>query len=652
MFVQAISLLMAAAGAVGADVDYATAAHRTDWHHHPVCGDPSFDSFERLPGNPVYRGSPPYEWPVNGFLFEDPKSCDWFIYAGLYAKDYAMTEDLCSHCMVFRSKDRGASWEALGSPFPDEPFRFAPDTSPVGNAPDVSVAYADGRYHMIYDWATADTRWQTVADPPAPADSGVGYAWAERPEGPFTRTAPPVYSTRKSPLLMGKYRRGYAASIVKREHDWMVLFMMDSGPNFSWGLFGTTSARPEGPYSTPVPLRTVEGDYFHPPLMEFFPAFQHDGYVYAPATSVALNRDFQAVFRAPAGKAHLADAWEICQLGSVWHAEPVPNEHYGIWGQTFTGFVDKTGSFNVMFPSRDPRGIGTINLARRPWNKPYRECGFVLGGHEGAGITFLKQTFSAFAVRAALRYTGEVALLWGAHGPLGPDKPIAGATVHPLSLTRQQSLVLTANTWRITKTADKLPAADVASGILSKSAQAFSLTLSEDSPAVLVIDNEPVWQGHLDIVPGAVGLLVSPNSALQVEQFTVSGERTRGVLDYLCTEAILGAGSACETWNNVEEAGFKYGTGALSLKPGARAKWNVEGAKFELWAPTGPDYGRGTLLLDGTKQAPVDFHADKTQPSHVVWTSTEIPDGPHAVVLLADDPVIPLDVLSATIPAK
>lgn len=648
MIMLAIPLFLAALAPPLPEVDYAAGAHRTDWLHHPVYGDPSFDTFERRTGNPVCKGSPPYEWPVNGFLLEDPRSGDWFVYVGLYAKDYAMTEDLGMRCVVYRSRDKGASWEALGCPFPEEPFRFDPDTSPVGHAPDVSVVYAEGRYHMIYDWATADTRWQTAADPPAPSDSGVGYAWAERPEGPFTRTTPPVYSTRRSPLLMGKYRRGYAASIVKREKDWMVLFMMDSGPNFSWGLFGTTSERPEGPYSAPVPLRTVEGDYFHPPLLEFFPAFQHDGYVYAPSTSVALNRNFQAVFRAPTEKAHLSDSWELFQCGSVWHADPVPNEYHGIWGQTFSGFVDKTGTFNVMFPSRDPQGMGTINIARRPWGKPYRDQGFVLSGHEGPSLTLLQQNYTDFELQTALRAEGEVALLWGYSAPLGPDRPAAGASMHPLSLTRQYALALTASTWRVTWTGDAQTPKAIASGPLAAPAEDVSLGLLPDGATVLRINDTPAWQGHLDLLPGAIGLLVSPNSHLQVRRFAVSGNAAPGVSSYLYTDAVLGAGSASETWNKTEDAQFRHGVGAVSMKPGARAKWNVQGGSFELWAPTGPAYGTGTVLIDGAKQPPLNFHSDTAQPSRVLWSSGTVSEGPHALVIVADEKPIPLDTLSAT----
>ncbi len=55
-------------------IDFAMSAQADAWLRHGVLGDPSFDSFERRPGNPIVRGKPPFNWPVNGFLFENPKS--------------------------------------------------------------------------------------------------------------------------------------------------------------------------------------------------------------------------------------------------------------------------------------------------------------------------------------------------------------------------------------------------------------------------------------------------------------------------------------------------------------------------------------------------------------------------------------------------
>jgi len=125
--------------------DYAESRHLNDWLRHPVYGDPSFDAFERLPGNPIHRGAPPFEWPVNGFFFDDPVSRHWFLYVGDYGKGYLQPP---SRCVLYRSMDRGTTWTNLGVVLQGDATLF----DRGGHTPDVSVVYADQRYHMVYDW--------------------------------------------------------------------------------------------------------------------------------------------------------------------------------------------------------------------------------------------------------------------------------------------------------------------------------------------------------------------------------------------------------------------------------------------------------------------------------------------------------------------
>src|SRR4051812_28694973 len=68
-------------------VDYAESRHVDAWLRHPVFGDPSFDAFERAPGNPIHRGTPDFAWPVNTFLFIDPPSGNWYAYVGDYKEN-------------------------------------------------------------------------------------------------------------------------------------------------------------------------------------------------------------------------------------------------------------------------------------------------------------------------------------------------------------------------------------------------------------------------------------------------------------------------------------------------------------------------------------------------------------------------------------
>ena len=216
-------------------VDYAEVSQREAWLRHPVYGDASFDSFTHHSANPVHRGKSPYEWPVNGFLLEDPVSRDWFLFAGHYRTNYRRDDEHPTHATVFRSSDQGAHWKNLGPVFPVEEHTFQGEVSPTWFAPDVAVVYADGRYHMSFDWTTRNTTWANAANPPGDANSGAGYAWAERPEGPYHRTAKPIATTREQPMLAGKYKRTYASSILRRKNDWLVLTLTDSGPNFGWG---------------------------------------------------------------------------------------------------------------------------------------------------------------------------------------------------------------------------------------------------------------------------------------------------------------------------------------------------------------------------------------------------------------------------------
>ncbi|MBI5094976.1 MAG: hypothetical protein HZB26_21400, partial [Candidatus Hydrogenedentes bacterium] len=502
-------------------MDYALAGHRDDWLRHPVYGDPSFDTFERATGNPIHRGAPPWEWPVNGFLFDDPVSGDWFVYVGLYAKGYAMGPHSSMGCTVYRSKDRGRTWKDLGPTFPPEPFFFTGDVSPVGHAPDVSVMYANGRYHMVYDYATANSTWETAMNPANGADNGIGYAWSEHPEGPYHRTPEPVYRTSAHAPMLGKYRRGYAATLLRRKHDWIVLAMSDSGPNMSWALMGMTASNPEGPYSAPVLLRCVDELTYHPPLLEFYPAFQHDGHIYAPATSVALNRNFQAVFRVKTENAMNPDAWELFQDGSVWHAAPVENEAYGIWGQTFTGFVDRTNAFHVMYPSRDPQGMGTINLAARPWKQPYH-AGFAASAHEGSSLALLKKSYGEFALDTEFELHGTASFVFGYQAPLGPNKPTADATLHPLSLTRYNGLELTPDAWRVVRV-DEHGNRSILAEQPHTQAPLRKIRLRQSAQGRLEVSlhGATAWTGDFAGADGLVGLVLAPHSHIAVKRFEV-----------------------------------------------------------------------------------------------------------------------------------
>ncbi len=423
-------------------IDFAVAAQADAWLRHVALGDPSFDSFQHAAGNPMLRGTPPFLWPVNGFLFEDPKSRDWYAYVGNYLAGYDVGPGKpITHCTVHRSKDRGKTWEHLGPIFCDPEFRFEGDTQPANIAPDVSVVFDGGRYHMAYDWGTDNSTWATIGRPGGGVDNGNAYAWADRPEGPFHRHSRPILRTsefqRRFPMAW-KYHRIYGATLIRRTHDWLTLMLADGADGFfSWGELAVTAPTPQGPWSEPVLVLGVESNQYYPPTAESFPAFVHEGYVYNPATSVVLNRNCQVIYRAEIEQAHRPQAWQLYQFGTAWHSEYVPHEGSGIWGQTFSGFSDAQGQFHVLFPSRErPSGVGTINFASRPWNKPLRDRGFVLSGHAGSSFTLLRSAYRGFELETDLTVHGNAAHRLGLPGAPRPQPAFrrchaASAVSHP-----------------------------------------------------------------------------------------------------------------------------------------------------------------------------------------------------------------------------
>ncbi len=630
----------------GADVvDYALGVHADAWLTHPVLGEASFDNFERAKGNPLCRGKSPYEWPVNGFLYSDPESGKWFAYVGNYREGYRPDPEAPSYCSVYRSVDRGASWEFLGPALAKDKHVFEGEEMPLARAPDVTVAFADGRYHMAFDWATANLTWAVAADPPPDANGGVGYAWSDRPGGPFYPAAKPVATTRDQKLLLGKYKRVYASTIIPRSHDWLVLTLTDSGPYYGWGLLGMTASKPEGPYSEPKLLLHPQMPGFHPPLLEFFPAFTHDGYIYQPATSVAADRNVQALFRVRVQDAMQPGAWELAQWGSLWHAEPVENEHHGIWGQTFSGFVDEAGIFQVLFPSRDQDGFGTINLAHRPWDQPFRDRGFVVSAHQSPTLALLRRSGPARELGVSLARRGTVRLLWDYQGAIGPDEPRSNSAPHPLSLRNYRSIEFKDERWAVVVVDEEGEGHEAASGRLREANPTNVRLLWEGEKTRLFIGMVEVWNGDLSCGGGLFGVLAEPGGWALVSRFTLHGALEAGRLAYLHTDAVIGAAQRLEDWEVLNDQSFRYGAGLVSRLDSVQAKWNVEGAACTLYAPRGPRYGRGAVYVDGHAVGTVDFHAPEERLWEAVFSVDFGRPGRHGVTLRPTHGNIPVDTL-------
>jgi hypothetical protein len=640
---------------LAAVVDYADSRYAGQWLQHPVYGGPSFDAFVHSPQNPLLRGAAPFEWPVNSFFFADPVSRNWYIYVGSYPVGYAGRP---CRCVLLRSADRGQSWTNLGVVLEGSKELF----DQGGSTPDVSVVYAEGRYHMVYDWVEPD--WSLLG--------GLGYAWADKPEGPFHRTPQPLTLNRDLTLLHGRYRRTYAATLLRRKHDWMILAMMDHAPN-SWALFGMTAPEPSGPYSERILLRNVEADGFHPPLLEFYPAFVHRGFVYAPATSVALNRDYNILFRVPLECATEPAAWECFQEGSLWHSEDVENEAYGLWGQTFSGWVDSRGLLHASFHSRDPKGMGTVNVATRSWDQPLRKRGFVISGHQGPSLTLLERAFAGFRLHARLRLRGMARLLVDYDGVLGPNLPQSDATLHSLSLSRCDAVELSGRHWKVISFGEKAgQASQLGEGLIAggpaKTLEAkgrrnhtpalppetleVTVDRKTSGATTLFVNDQAVWTGELPArrADGSslLGIHVEAHSHLDVERFVLRGKPRPAMVNYLFSEAILGAGGSQNDWRELRGSEFRYGLASVAKASGARAKWNVRGCRFTLWSPRGPQFGRAELKVDGCVVTNLELHSEQTMPSAPVWQSPRLRDGPHAVVLNATDGPLVLDSIEVT----
>ncbi len=224
-----LMVLGVAVAAASTEIDYAESRFVDSWLRHPVYGDPSFDSFERFSSNPVHTGAPPFGWPVNGFFFADPGSGNWYLYIGDYATGYLGPPP--SRCILYRSHNLGQTWENLGSILQGDARMFDKN----GHTPDVSVVFAEGRYHMVYDWG----------EPNFNGEGGLAYAWAEKPEGPWHRDAQPI--TRNSTLapLLGRYRRDLCRNAAAPQAG-----LADPGDDgqapHSWALFTMTAARRKG----------------------------------------------------------------------------------------------------------------------------------------------------------------------------------------------------------------------------------------------------------------------------------------------------------------------------------------------------------------------------------------------------------------------
>ncbi|MFM7319993.1 MAG: hypothetical protein ACKO5K_00535 [Armatimonadota bacterium] len=635
--------------------DLARAPLADAWSRHPILGEPSHDGFVRDGVGPFVRGEAPFLWPVNGFLFEDPLDRFWYAYVGYYLAGYDLGPGKpTTHCRIHRSRDQGRSWTELGPLFTDPSFRFEGDPHAANVAPDVSVVHDGSRYVLAYDWVHDTADWASVGRPGPGSDSGVGIAVAPRPEGPWTRLPRPVLRNSDHRRRTGpgaRYGRAYASSLIRRKRDWLILSDVDSGSSFAWGQIAMTAPTPEGPWSAPERIVDLEGDRWYPAPIEAFPAFVHRGYVYDPRTSVGRNRNHQTLWRAPVERAHRADAWELHQSGSLWHAEPVPEEGFGLWGQTLAGFVDSVGEFRVLFTLRaTPGGEGTVRTAHRPWNKPFRDRGFVLSAHGGATATWTRFAAGAFELSVQWRRTGGAArIVWGTEAILGAQGRADG-TPHPLVGSGAMALEVDDAGMRIVRGVG--PERSVLVESPSKSgAEWVEFVLARDEAGNVTVSREGSATVHASGPPAieCLGVHLDPGTHIDVSRFEFRGSAQPARWVHLWTDAIAGAGVDEARWKETPDAQFRFGRGARCDSD--RVKWSFRGCGYRLWLPRGPEWGTVDLVLDGVAVGTVDLHAERPEASRVVHARDGLNDAGHALTVRARTGRMPVDCLDALLDA-
>jgi hypothetical protein len=615
--------------ALGGSVDLADPANRGWFLSHPVIGDVSYDAFVRAASNPIYVGKPPYEWPVNGFLFRDPADGDLYCYIGLYPKGYWPA----GPARAMRSSDQGRSWRDLGIVLRGDPNSFDGDGKQGGAVPDVSVVADSDGYHMVYDWAKPDN-----------SDGGLGYAFAKSPAGPWVRDPKPIHAESIQPLIPPGYKRVYAGSLVRRKHDWLVVASMSTPRNAggTWATICLTAPTQHGPWSAPIFLHKPQDGMWGPEPVEFFPAFTHGGYVYANHTSVAANRGYQIIRRAPVEEAHRPEVWTVWQAGSLFHAEPIRSESHGIWGQAFHGCIDPAGVFRIMYPARNPEGVGTINIASRPWDQPFQR-GFWLSGPNAPSLGLVQRSYRDFKLEIELQASGPWRLIWNHRGPLGPDRATSEARIFPLTWRDCMSLSVTGQRVAVEYTGaaghgGKL----VDRAVANRFDHPTILRVSQEGREVQIKLGDFATSQEVGDTGGAIGLVAEQGTCIHVKRFQIEGEGEALSPFWLSLEGLLNAASTQAKWTGRQRC-FRFGFGYAAAFEDARAKWNFEGTQVSLWSPRGPDYGKAQLMLDGRGVAELDLQAAADEESRVVWKSPELKPGRHALMLLRVSGELPVD---------
>ena len=615
------------------------------WLHHPLIGDPSFDAFERHACNPAYVGEPPYAWPVNASLYRDSKTGNRFCYVSLYPETYIAEDGTLfgpGKTLLLRSKDEGGSWENLGIVLEGDKTKFDGDGIRPGTALDAMVVEANGRYHMLYCWAHATERRKI----------GLAYASADKPEGPFVRDEQPMVTPIEPPLGPGDFRDVYEGTLIRRQRDWLILSCIRqihqpieclNWSGYNQALIAMTAPNPQGPWSHPVLLISPQMPCWQPQPIENGVHWVHDGFVYVSQYSVASNRSYHALYRAPVERAHEPEAWEPFQNGSIFHAEPLDWEAMGVWGQPIHGYVNDRGRLEVFYPAMDLRNRGTINFAGCDWSHMQRD-GFWLSGTTAPSLGLVQKGFSDFQLTVDLTAHfvadgGDWALVWNQTAALGPEPESPGAlhnvNVRQLAekaLAECSLLKIKGNQWAFEENGHLR-----AQGSMPHS---HALTLEQRGNQIL-LNGTPIAETSL--TGGPIGFLADKFTYLEVRKFDLSGTPLEDHFIRLSAlEGLWGAANNIRLWQP-QTVGFLSTPGYVSGFEEARAKWNFHGSRARLFLPHGPQFGEAEVWLDGALQQILTLYAENETPSSLVWESEPLVSGLHAVMLLRKSGKLPVD---------
>ncbi|MFR9310398.1 hypothetical protein [Hydrogeniiclostridium mannosilyticum] len=630
--------------------DYAKVQNRNSWLRHPTLGDPSFDTFEKL-GDTVHRSNPPWEWGVNGSLFRDPKTDNWYYYAGVYPYGYAVGPDLPpSTFIIYRSCDKGKSWACLGPGFQQD-FYLTIDGQQalIKSHPDVVLQYDEecDRYWLAYDWGSSGNTWENAHSKNASdSDSGAGLAWAMSPEGPFHPLEIPFFSNKKQYGRLGVFSRGYASTVLKRKNDWIAFILCDADQHFCWGLACMTAPSPEGPWSDVHILLSDERAEYYPAPVEFYPCFTHDGIVYAPATSVSKNRNYQAVFRAVLEEAHRPEAWSLAWDGGFWHSRNLEDEKYGIWGQTINGFVEN-GQFYVMYPSKDSRDYGTLSVASRPWAQPFSD-GFTFSGHAGKSISPLLAAYKDFTLNMEFTFTGTVGVAFDYHGILGSHAHSSDAVPHVSCFDGCYAIMLDeSGTVRLERRGQSKEALLYKQERFVENVHAVHLLIeNRDGMLKIQVNDKCFWSGPAEVSRACpLALIAHEFSILNCKKFQLTGPVFPYEFSYNAFEALLGAGQLMSNWQRPDNLKFA-GTDGFVGEGGVSAKWNFIGSWVSLYAPKSPDLGEMDILIDGHFYTTICLTAEACIPSTPVYRVSGLFQGRHCLSIRPRTGKIALDIIT------